>query len=383
MNVALVHDWLTGMRGGERCLEAFCEIFPDAPIYTLVYVKGSVAPEIERHRIIPSWFNRVPLAKTHYRYGLPLFPALIRSFDFQGFDVIVSSSHCVAKGIRVPSGSCHVSYVHTPMRYVWDRYEDYVANGHASLGVRVGIRLFRACLRRWDVRSSQGVYQFIANSHHVADRIKRHYGRTACVIHPPIDWNDFQASEVDEGFYLMVTALAPYKRVDLAIEAANAGKFRLIIIGSGQEEKRLNKLAGPTVTMLGWKPDEVVREYYRRCRAVLFPGEEDFGIVPLEAMANGKPVIAYGKGGVEETVVPLNPLASSPVPSGPPTGVFFFEQSVSSITNAIELFERRQKDFIPSRMRAHVKPFDRANFISQIRHLIMQQYSRFRRAHPC
>ena len=383
MKVALVHDWLTGMRGGERCLEALCEVFPEAPLYTLFHVQGSVSPNIEGHRIVSSWLTKVPLARKRYRYFLPLFPALIRSFDFRGFDVLISSSHCVAKGIRVPPGGCHISYVHTPMRYVWDRYEDYVANQSASLGARVGLKLFRAPLRRWDVVASQGVYQFIANSHHVADRIKRHYGRTACVIHPPIDWNEFQASEEDEGFYLMVTALAPYKRVDLAIGAANARKFRLVIIGSGQEERSLKKMAGPTVSMLGWQPDEVVRENYRRCRAVLFPGEEDFGIVPLEAMASGKPVIAYGKGGVQETVVPVNPPACPNAVPGPPTGVFFFEQSIPSITKAIEQFESRRKEFRPDIIRAWVQSFDRSRFIHHIRQFVMQQYEQFRRAHPC
>lgn len=382
MRVALVHDWLTGMRGGERCLEIFCELFPDAPINTLIHVQGSVSDEIERHRIIPSFLNTFPFVKKQYRYFLPLFPSAIQSFEFNNFDLILSSSHCVAKGVRVPEGTCHISYIHTPMRYVWDGYEDYFGSVSHFNFARLGMGLFRKRLQQWDQESNSQVHSFIANSHNVAVRIKRYYEREASVVHPPVDWHAFEASDCDEGFYLMVTAFARYKRVDLAIQVANRMNVPLKIIGKGPEEKHLKRQAGSTVEFLGWQPDESVRAYYRKCTALLFPGEEDFGIVPLEAMANGKPVIAYGKGGVLETVVPLNPTV--PIEGRySPTGVFFYEQSADALRKAILLFERRRSDFQPHAIRTHVKIFDRAHFKERIKQVIMKNYEQFRQSNPC
>ena len=273
MNVALVHDWLTGMRGGEKCLEVFCELFPDAPIYTLFHVKGSVSQAIERHRIMTSVLNSVPFSRNSYRYFLPLFPYAIRSFDLRGYDLILSSSHCVAKGVRVFPGTCHISYVHTPMRYVWDQYENYFGKERCSRLIQIIMSKLRVWIQDWDVQSNNQVHAFIANSQNVAERIKRHYGREASVVHPPVDWQAFDASDADEGFFLMVTAFAPYKQVALAIQAANKLKIPLKIIGKGQEGKQLQQQAGPTVEFLGWQPDEVVRAHYRKCLAVLFPGE--------------------------------------------------------------------------------------------------------------
>jgi len=382
MKVVLVHDWLTGMRGGERCLEALCELFPDAPIFTLVYVKGSVSKKIERHPIFPSYLNGIPKVEKFYRYLLPVFPSAIQSFTFDDFDLVLSSSHCVAKGIRVPDGVCHLSYVHTPMRYIWDAHEQYFGGKTFCSVKKMGMAIFRKRLQQWDVQSNTHVYGFIANSHNVAARIQRQYGREASVVHPPVDWHAFEASDGDEGFYLMVTAFAPYKRVDLAIHAANRLKVSLKIIGKGQEEKLLKRLAGPTVEFLGSKTDEGVRQLYRQCRAVLFPGEEDFGIVPLEAMACGKPVIAYGKGGVLETVLPLNPI-SDIAGSPSPTGVFFYEQTVQAFMHAIQLFEKRKSEFEPQSIRAHVEAFDREHFKERIKQVIMANYEQYRQLHLC
>jgi glycosyltransferase involved in cell wall biosynthesis len=382
VKVALVHDWLTGMRGGEKCLEVFCELFPDAPIYTLFHVKGSVSQTIERHRIVKSFLNFVPFSRHSYRYYLPLFPYAIRSFDLRGYDLILSSSHCVAKGVRVPPGTCHISYLHTPMRYVWDQYENYFGHERCSTPLRLIMSKLRGWFQKWDVQSNDDVHGFIANSHNVAERIKRHYGREASVVHPPVEWQAFEASEGDAGFYLMVTAFAPYKRVDLAIQAANRLKISLKIIGTGQEEDALRRLAGPTVEFLGSKTDEGVRECYRKCTALLFPGEEDFGIVPLEAMASGKSVIAYGKGGVLETVIPIN----SVVPNDGvdfPTGIFFYEQTADSLCEAIQLFEQRRSDFQPKAIRAHVQAFDREYFKERIKQVLMTNYELFRQSDLC
>lgn len=375
------------MRGGERCLEIFCELFPDVEIYTLLHVKGSVSSAIEQHPIRTSFIQRLPFHAPAYRYYLPLFPTAIESFDLNGYDLVISSSHCVAKGVRVPEGTCHVAYLYTPMRYIWDQYEAYFSKGQAGRLARMMMFFIRNKLQSWDVASNDHVHGFIAISEYVAQRIQRCYGREATVVHPPVDWHSFQASDRDDGFYLMVAAFAPYKRIDLAIEAANTMGFRLKIIGAGQYEKRLRRMAGPTVELLGWQSDEVVREHYARCKALIFPGEEDFGIVPLEAMACGKPVIAYGKGGARETIVPINesirPLSSEPSVSFVPTGVFFYEQTVEALINAIRLFEHHAEHFEPEAIRAHVAPFDRAHFKEKMRSLIKQYYQQFHLSLSC
>ncbi|MGH7232347.1 MAG: glycosyltransferase [Nitrospiraceae bacterium] len=379
MKVALVHDWLTGMRGGERCLEVFCELFPRADLYTLLHLPGTVSNPIAQRRIITSFIQRLPLAGRRYRYYLPLFPLAIERLDLQGYDLVISSSHCVAKGIRAPAGAYHLSYVHTPMRYIWDQYDAYFGRGNAGLLTRVLMRAIRPRLQAWDVASSDRVSRFVAISDHVAHRIRNAYGRDAVVVYPPVNWRSFDVLHKHDGFYLMVTALAPYKRVDLAIEAANRLRCRLKIIGTGQDEARLTRQAGPTVEFLGWQADEIVRQYYMQCQALLFPGEEDFGIVPLEAMACGKPVIAFAKGGALETVMPVNPRAEGEerrdmplLPADNPTGVFFYEQTVESLIDAIQLFERNRPLFDPKAIRAHVEPFDRDHFKTRISDLINQ-----------
>lgn len=382
MKVALVHDWLTGMRGGERCLEALCEIFPEAKIFTLVHIPGSVSSTIERHHIIPSFLNSLPFVKRHYRYYLPLFPLAIQSFDFQEFDLIVSSSHCVAKGISVPKGTCHISYIHTPMRYIWDAHDQYFGEKACCSLEKLAMAVFRKRLQKWDVKSNTHVHAFVANSQNVAERIKHYYGREAIVVYPPVDWQELSTSECDEGFYLMVTAFVPYKRVDIAINIATRLKISLKIIGKGPEEKQLQKLAGPTVEFLGWKTDEDVREFYRKCTALLFPGEEDFGIVPLEAMASGKPVIAYGKGGVLETVIPINPKIQTEQPFSP-TGVFFYEQTENALSEAITLFESKRSMFRHQAIRTHVQCFDKQYFQEQIHQVIMTTYQQFRQSLLC
>ncbi|HET8578262.1 MAG TPA: glycosyltransferase [Methylomirabilota bacterium] len=358
MRVALVHDWLTGMRGGERCLEVFCELFPGADLFTLLHVPGSVAPVIERRRVITSFIQRLPDAARRYRAYLPLFPAAVASFDLSGYDLVLSSSHAVAKGARAPAGALHICYCFTPMRYVWDLYDDY-------FGARAG-RLTRAlmppvaaALRRWDRRTAVRVQHFVAISRFVADRIRRAYGREADVIHPPVDVARFRWEETPEDFYLVVSALTPYKRVDLAIEAANRLRARLLVVGSGPEEKRLRRLAGPTVELLGWRSDAETAELYARCRALLFPTLEDFGITPLEAMAAGRPVIALGQGGALETVVP-------PGGAEPATGLLFERQTADDLAAAIRRFESGAVQFEPKALRRRAEAFDRPLFKERV-----------------
>jgi glycosyltransferase involved in cell wall biosynthesis len=390
MRVALVHDWLMSMRGGERCLEALCELFPEADLFTLLHSRGKVSPTIERMRIHTSFVQYLPFAERYYRHYLPVFPLAIERFDLAGYDLVLSSSHCVAKGaIRSPH-ALHISYTYTPMRYAWDLYDEYFKDRVSGPKDRL-LRMVMARLRAWDTKACSRVDRFIAISHHVADRIKRHYHEEAEVIYPPVDLNRFRVSDGDDGYYLVVSALAPYKRIDLAIEACARMKRPLKIIGTGQDEERLRRKGGPMVEWLGWQPDEVIAAYYRSCRALLFPGEEDFGIVPLEAMASGKPVIAFARGGALETVVPLNPAGPSAKISQPwgfplsvndntPTGVFFYQQTTESMIEAINLFERNEQHFDPRAIRSHVEPFDRVHFKTQIRQLIEMTFPDLPRA---
>jgi len=356
--VALVHDWLTGMRGGERCLEVFGELFPAADLYTLLHVPGSVSPAIENRRIVTSFIQRLPQAERRYRRYLPLFPAAVRAFDLRGYDLVLSSSHAVAKSVRVPAGALHVCYCFTPMRYVWDLYDDYFGP-RSGLATRLLMPPVAAWLRRWDRRTAAGVHQFVAISRFVADRIRRAYGRDADVIHPPVDVSRFRVDEAPGEFYLVVSALTPYKRVDLAVEACNRLGRRLVVVGTGPEDRRLRALAGPTVELLGWRDDAQTAELYARCRALLFPPLEDFGITPLEAMAAGRPVIAFGEGGARETVVP-------PGEGEPPTGLFFARQTVEDLVDAIRRFEASAHQFEPKALRRRAEAFDRPLFRERV-----------------
>jgi glycosyltransferase involved in cell wall biosynthesis len=357
--VCLVHDWLTGMRGGERCLEVFCELFPEADLFTLLHVDGSVSELIERRRIVTSFVQRLPAVATRYRYYLPLFPAAVEAFDLRPYDLVLSSSHCVAKGARPRPGALHVSYCFTPMRYVWDLYDDYFGRGAGRL-TRALMPPLAARLRRWDRATSDRVDRFVAISRHVAARIERYYGRPAEVIYPPVDVQRFEVAHgADDGFYLVVSALVPYKRLDLAIQAAGRLGRRLLIVGTGPEDRRLRAQAPRGVEFLGHRPDREVAELYRRCRALLFPGVEDFGIVPLEAMAAGRPVIALAAGGALETVV-------APGEARSPTGLFFEQQSTDSLVDAMRRLESGTVAFDPKALRARAEEFDRARFKDQI-----------------
>lgn len=369
MKIALVHDWLTGMRGGEKVLEAMCEVWPDADLFTLLHVPGKLSPIIENRRITTSFIQKLPRAAAWYRNYLPLMPTAIEQFNLHGYDLVLSTSHCVAKGVITPPATCHISYLHTPMRYVWDLFDDYFGPGRVGRLKRLAISFFANYLRMWDVASATRVDDFLANSGHVAKRIRKYYRREATVIHPPVDTARFSIGQ-PENYYLCLSAMAPYKRLDLAVQACAKLGRKLKVVGTGQDADRLRQLGGPTVEFLGWQDDRAIDELYRGCRAFLFPGEEDFGITPLEAQASGRPVIAFAKGGALETVVGLE--------SPQPTGVFFAEQTQAAMEEAILSFEQNQDRFDPEATRRHALGFDREVFRRRIKEHVESVYAKYR-----
>jgi glycosyltransferase involved in cell wall biosynthesis len=357
LRVVLAHDWLTGMRGGEKVLEVFCRRWPNAPLYTLLHKKGSTSPAIEGLRPRTSFLRFFPGVHRYYRYLLPLMPRAV-GWRLPPCDLVLSSSHCVAKGVHAPPEVPHVCYCHTPMRYAWHMRDAYFQSRGPKAWL---VERLLARLRRWDRATADGVTHFIANSRVVQQRILDCYGRTSEVIHPPVDTEYYCPAKVaHENFYLVMSAFAPYKRLDLAIEACNLLKRRLVIIGTGQDDRKLRRLAGPTIQFLGWQADESVRDHMRRCRALLFPGVEDFGIVPVEAQACGTPVIAFGRGGATETIVPLHQGSAEP------TGVWFEDQTKSSLAAAIEMFEKHAADFNPHALRLHALHFNAERFAREI-----------------
>ena len=370
MKVAIVHDWLTGMRGGEKVLAAILELHPDSDLFTLIHNPGSVSELIESRNIYTSFIDRLPFKAKHYRNYLPLFPTAIELFDFKGYDLVISTSHCVAKGIRTPPDTLHISYVHSPMRYVWDMYEDYFSSDKLNFVSRKLIPLFANYLRMWDVTSSNRVDQFIANSGHVAKRIQKYYNRQATVIHPPVDTDLFRLSENSSEYYLIISALVPYKKVDLAVQAFNQSGKRLVVIGDGPEFKKLAGMAGRNVQLLNWLPPKDLTKYYAECKALIFPGEEDFGIVPVEAQACGKPVIAFARGGALETVIGFS---SNNADSA--SGVFFHEQTAQALNKAIEQADtvNWNSGFIHN----HALKFSKENFKINFKNLIDQQVEHF------
>jgi glycosyltransferase involved in cell wall biosynthesis len=316
--VALVHDWLTGMRGGEKCLEVLCQAFPSATLYTLIHRRGSTSPAIESMSIRTSPLQHVPGVFRYYRHMLPFMPIAAGTWRLKNVDLVISLSHCVAKSVQPPPGVPHVCYCFTPMRYAWQGRGAYLESWSNRPLRRAVAGTLLDRLRDWDRSTARSVTQFVAISETIRGRIAACYHRDSRVIPPPVDTEFYTPSEFcarREDFYLVVSALVPYKRIDHAVRACSRLGKRLVVVGAGPERERLEAVAGPTIEFLGWQPDEVIRDHYRRCRALLFPGEEDFGIVPVEAMACGAPVIALGRGGAAETVIePAGRLYAEPGP---------------------------------------------------------------------
>jgi glycosyltransferase involved in cell wall biosynthesis len=353
MKVAIVHYWLVGMRGGEKVVEALAEMYPQADIFTHVYVPEMISEKIREHRIIPTFINALPRASKMYKTYLPLMPLALEQCDLRGYDLVISSESGPAKGIIAPAEALHVCYCHTPMRYIWNMYHDY--RDGAGRVTRMMMPALSHYLRMWDVSTAARVDSFVANSETVARRIRRYYGADSVVIHPPVDTNSFSIAPPSEleDYYLMAGELVSYKRPDLAVRAFNELKLKLVVIGGGDMLGEVRRLAGPTVTVLGAQPFDVLRSHYARCRALIFPGEEDFGMVPVEAMASGRPVIAFGRGGAVETVAKGL------------SGVFFPEQTVESISLAVKELGKFEID--PAKIVAHAERFGKDHFFRKMR----------------
>ena len=347
MRTAVVHDWLNGMRGGEKVLEAILPLLPEPTIFTLFHVPGSVSAEIERFPIRASFLNRFPLARDHYRNYLPLFPRAVESFDLSGFDLVVSSSHCVAKGAISPPGVPHLCYCHTPVRYAYEQFEAYFPAGRTRWRALKTFAVGR--LRRWDQRTAGRPTRYLANSSAVAERIRRHYGREATVCHPPVDLEFFRPGpERREDFLLTVGALVPYKRYDEAIAAARRSGRPLVLVGCGPEEKRLRALADSSVQILVNRSAEELRRLYRTCAFFLQPGEEDFGMAAVEALACGAPVVALSRGGALDVV------------RDGVNGVLYGPEAPDSLAGAVERAARIRFDY--TALRESALPFARERF---------------------
>lgn len=348
MRTALIHYWLLSMRGGEKVVEALCELYPQADLYTHVYDPNGVSDIIRMHRVNTTFIQKLPAAKRLYKKYLPLMPMALEELDLRDYDLIISSEAGPAKGVITRPDSLHVCYCHSPMRYIWDHYHVYREN--SGLMTRLFMSMISPSLRVWDVTAAARVDYFAANSLFVAKRIRRFYRRNASVIHPPVSVERFSISETHDDFYLCAGQLVRYKRFDLAIKAFARNGRRLVVAGTGEEAAALKKIARPNIEFLGRQTDQQMLVLMQRCRALIFPGEEEFGIVPVEVMACGRPVIAYGSGGVLETVVEGE------------TGVFFRDQTVEALSDAIERFERREFQFSAQKIRNRADLFATAIF---------------------
>lgn len=351
MRVALVHDWLNQMGGAERMLLTMTRMFPDAPIFTAIYDPGSVDPAFRSLDVRTSFMQRLPFVKRHHQPYLPLYPLAFEQFDLSQFDLVISDSSAFAKGVITRPDALHVSYCHTPMRFAWS-FENYVARERVGSFSRMALAPVMNWLRMWDVTSAARVDYFIANSPVVAARIAKYYRRESVYIPPPVDTSRFAVSRQRGDYFLIISRLIPYKRIDLAVEAFTHLGLPLRIVGAGRDEKRLRAMAGKNITFLGRLSDQAAREQLAGCRAFIFPGEEDFGIAPLEAQASGKPVIAYGAGGALATVLPGK------------TGVFFSQQTPQSLASAVSTF--RDEWFDPETIRHHAEEFDTSQFASRL-----------------
>lgn len=364
MKIAIVHDWLPFMGGAENVVTNMMEVFPEAVLYTSICNKDRLTGKLKETEIVTTHLQKKKKEIINHRKLFPFMPTAMESIDLTSYDIVISSSSSVAKSVITGPDTLHICYCHTPMRYGWEFMHNYI--GELSGKGRFKNKLksyFMSFMRVWDYASSARVDVYVANSVNVAKRIKKHYRRDAYVIHPPVRGNIFQISNENGDFYLCVSRLQEYKRVDIAVEACTKLNVPLVVIGDGPEQQKLKKMAGSCVKFLGRVSDDIIREHYGKCKAFLFPGEEDYGITPLEAQASGRPVIAYGKGGVLETVIDGE------------TGVFFKEQTVESMIEAIK--KAKKIEFQKEKLREHAMEFDEEVFRNRLKRFVEEQYKKF------
>jgi glycosyltransferase involved in cell wall biosynthesis len=373
MKVAVIHDWLVNYAGAERVLEQIIICFPGCDLFSLIdfippknraFLKGKV--------IKTSFIQNLPFAKKNYRSYLPLMPIAIEQFDMTSYDLVISSSHCVAKGIITGPNQLHLCYCHSPVRYAWDLQHQYLEESNLKTGLKGFItRYILHKLRLWDCRTANGVDMFISNSKFISRRITKSYRRDSHVIYPPVDTDNFIFSSIKDEYYLTVSRLVPYKKISLIVESfSKMPNKKLIVIGEGPEFVRCQKLATPNIKLLGWQSSDVVKNFMQKAKAFIFAGEEDFGIAPLEAQACGCPVIAFEKGGLSETIIGLNKKN--------PTGVFFKEQNIESIISAISEFENNLKKIKPISCRKNAEKFSKKRFVREFKEYVITEYRKFK-----
>ena len=355
MKVAIVHDYLNQAGGAERVVATLHRMFPDAPIFTTLFDPRAVGLPLARADVRVSWMRRLPRWKRHFRAYMPLYPLAVRSFDLRGYDVVISSSSAWAKGVKVPPGAVHFCYCHTPMRWAWS-FESYVGRSALRPAARTAARLTLPMLRRWDVATSRTVDRFIANSTEVSHRIRSTYGRGSDIVFPPVDVARFRADRAPGDYFLVVSLLSAYKRIDLAVRACTARKLPLVVVGDGPERAMLQKVAGPTVRFAGRLTDRETTAMFEGCRAFVLPGEEDFGLTPIEANAAGRPVVAFARGGALDTV------------RDGETGVLFHDATVDSLGEALQAVRDRSWD--PAALRAHAERFSESVFDARFRAML-------------
>ncbi len=374
MKVAVVHEWLYVSAGAERVLEQILAVFPQADLYSLIdFLPADQRALVQGKDVHTSFVQHLPLARTRHRLYLPLLPLAIEQFDLSAYDLVISNAYSIAKGVLTGPDQLHISYIHSPMRYAWDLQHQYLEESGLQRGPKSWLaRAVLHRLRTWDVGSANGVDHFIANSNFVARRVEKVYRRSAEVVYPPVDVSAFTLYEPKEDFYVTASRMVPYKKVALIAEAfSQMPDKRLVVIGDGPEFRKVKAKAAPNVELLGHQPFSVLKRYLQRAKAFVFAAEEDFGIVPVEAQACGTPVIAYGKGGALETVRGLG--------AERPSGVFFEEQTLSALQQAVGLFEASRARFVPAVISRHAQAFNVDRFRQEFGHAVTSRWEAFER----
>jgi glycosyltransferase involved in cell wall biosynthesis len=368
MKIAIVHDWLVGYAGGEKVLEQILTVYPGANLFSIVdFLSTEQRGFIKNKAVNTSFIQKLPFAKTKYRQYLPLMPLAIEQFDLSGYDLIISSSHAVAKGVLTGPDQLHISYVHSPIRYAWDLQHQYLQESGLDRGIKGwAAKWMLHNIRLWDARTANGVDWFVANSHFIARRIWKAYRREAQVIYPPVDIKNFSLSTKKENFYLTASRMVPYKKIDIIVEAfSQMPDKKLVVIGDGPDYKKVKSKAGRNVEILRYQPSEVLKDYMQRAKAFVFVAEEDFGITPVEAQACGTPVIAYGKGGVLETCIDGK------------TGVLFDEQAIEGLISGVKRFSELQDTFDPFEIRSNAERFSEETFRQRFKAFVSEKWSAY------